>query len=167
MPAAIVGGSNTIQYCPLMLAAPSPYPKSGNAFIDGLAPGATAVMRTSNVPASVTLAQAILESNWGKSEAAQSAKNLFNTRGTGPCGSYKVYRKYCLMQQSMQEHAWRFLVMPEFQGAMAQCKNSLAFAKQVAEAGYSWGADRKVYYNNLTAIMNKYGLRRFDLTFAD
>lgn len=56
-------------------------------FIARLAPVAVQDMRKYGVPASLTLAQAILESNWGTSGLTQKANNLFGIKGTGPAGS--------------------------------------------------------------------------------
>ena len=156
-------GSSTVKYCPLMEADPSPYPKSGNTFIDWAAPGATAMMRAANVPASVTLAQAILESGWGTSAVAKNAYNYFGIKGTGPCGSYSGYRKYCSIQQGMEDHAWFFLDNSRYQAAMAQCKNSIEFARLIAAAGY---AEASNYFTELSRIINEYNLNRFDLAFA-
>ena len=50
---------------------------SAAEFITKMAPLAVADMRKSGVLASVTLAQAILESGWGTSELAVNACNFF------------------------------------------------------------------------------------------
>lgn len=53
-------------------------------FFNLLKPYAIADMKETGVPASLTLAQAALESNWGKSKLATESKNLFgikNKRG--------------------------------------------------------------------------------------
>ena len=49
-------------------------------FISTLGPLATKDMRTSGILASVTLAQAILESGWGTSELAVNANNFFGMK---------------------------------------------------------------------------------------
>ena len=50
------------------------------AFIESIAPAAVACMKDTGVPASVTLAQAILETGWGQSV---KGKNWFGIKGTG------------------------------------------------------------------------------------
>lgn len=53
---------------------------SHEAFIEQLAPTATKLDHEYNVPASISLAQAILESNWGKSQLAADYNNLFGVK---------------------------------------------------------------------------------------
>lgn len=57
-------------------------------FISTLAPHARQSNRRLGIPASISLAQAILESGWGRSQLAQKAKNLFGIKAgrswTGP-----------------------------------------------------------------------------------
>lgn len=50
------------------------------SFVASLVAPAQKVQRQTGVPASVSIAQAIAESNWGTSKAAKDAKNYFNTR---------------------------------------------------------------------------------------
>ena len=59
-------------------------------FIALFGPVAQASMKETGVPASVTLAQAILETGWGGSSIGD-AKNLFGIKGTGPAGTTRVY----------------------------------------------------------------------------
>ena len=61
-------------------------PKTGNSFIDSIAPDAVRTVRQLGIPASVTIAQAILESGWGRSSLARISKNYFGIKGTGPAG---------------------------------------------------------------------------------
>lgn len=51
-------GKSYAVYCPLMRPDPSPYPTTSNAFIASIARSVTAMQRASNIPASVTIAQA-------------------------------------------------------------------------------------------------------------
>lgn len=53
-------------------------------FINQIAPEAQTMQRLYHVPASITIAQAVLESNWGNSQLASKYHNLFGIKGTGP-----------------------------------------------------------------------------------
>ncbi|HEY2241524.1 MAG TPA: glucosaminidase domain-containing protein, partial [Streptosporangiaceae bacterium] len=68
-------------------SAASPGTAAQRAFIDAIAPGALAAQRTYGVPAAVTIAQAIDESDWGRSSLASEDHNLFGIKGTGPAGT--------------------------------------------------------------------------------
>lgn len=52
-------------------------------FIKQVAPEAQAMQNTYHVKASITIAQAILESQWGESKLASQYNNLFGIKGTG------------------------------------------------------------------------------------
>lgn len=56
-------------------------------FIPRIAPYAVADMQHTRIPASLTVAQAILESGWGESELTKRGNNLFGIKGTGSAGS--------------------------------------------------------------------------------
>jgi flagellum-specific peptidoglycan hydrolase FlgJ len=56
-------------------------------FISKISPFAVASMRNSKVAASLTIAQAALESGWGSSGLTVKANNLFGIKGSGPAGS--------------------------------------------------------------------------------
>lgn len=59
-------------------------------FIGMIAEAAMENMRSARVPASLTIAQAILESAWGESGLAKQANNLFGIKGVGPAGSVSM-----------------------------------------------------------------------------
>lgn len=48
---------------------------------------AVSTMHATDIPASLTIAQAILESGWGESELTKRGNNLFGIKGTGSAGS--------------------------------------------------------------------------------
>ncbi|WP_205590204.1 glycoside hydrolase family 73 protein [Brevibacillus laterosporus] len=55
-------------------------------FITKIAPNAVVDMKKTKIPASLTIAQAILESAWGESGLTKKGNNLFGIKGTGPAG---------------------------------------------------------------------------------
>ena len=63
--------------------APTPAPDQvpyTQAFINEIAPLAQADMAKTGIPAALTIAQAILESGWGRSDLAKNAHNLFGMK---------------------------------------------------------------------------------------
>ncbi|WP_136604681.1 glycoside hydrolase family 73 protein [Paenibacillus dokdonensis] len=56
-------------------------------FIATIAPCAVKDMQATGVPASLTIAQAALESGWGSSGLTKQANNLFGIKGSGTAGS--------------------------------------------------------------------------------
>ncbi|MEK6993361.1 glucosaminidase domain-containing protein [Paenibacillus sp. FSL K6-1566] len=148
-------------------------------FIAKLAPIATEDMRKYGVPASLTLAQAILESNWGTSGLTQKANNLFGIKGTGPAGSvtmptteyrgntpYTVqaqFRKYNGWHESVDDHTRLILngtrdKPKRYHGVLwADYKTA---ATEIWKGGYA--TDPK-YPQKLISIIERYSLHRYDL----
>nr|WP_238595691.1 glycoside hydrolase family 73 protein [Loigolactobacillus backii] len=58
--------------------------RNRQTFIKRLAPEAKRLQQTYHVLPSITLAQAILESDWGTSQLATNYHNLFGVKGTDP-----------------------------------------------------------------------------------
>jgi flagellum-specific peptidoglycan hydrolase FlgJ len=161
---------------PAQSTAPiSGLPRTGNAFMDRIAADAVASQRRTGVPASVTMAQAALESNWGKSGLSTRANNFFGIKGQGPEGSVTMrtrevfhgqstyvnapFRAYSSPSQSFDDHG-RFLTDNRRYGtAMQHTDDPHRFAQEIARAGY---ATDPQYASKLSGMINKYGLERFD-----
>ena len=63
-------------------------------FIQQVAPEAQAMQNTYHVYASITIAQAILESQWGTSELASQYHNLFGIKGRGTNSRVMTTKEY-------------------------------------------------------------------------
>lgn len=63
-------------------------------FIKEIAPEAQAMQAKYHVRASITMAQAILESDWGASRLAADYHNLFGIKGTGPDSRLLTTKEY-------------------------------------------------------------------------
>jgi len=131
------------------------------------------------VPASVTVAQAILESDWGRSTLAQGANNYFGIKALGTLGndgvvwmptseydsSGKLYqttsafRAYKSLSDSMADHDRLLSTLSRYAGAMHSANDPKAFATAIAEAGYSTDP---AYADKLVALMDKYNLYSLD-----
>jgi flagellum-specific peptidoglycan hydrolase FlgJ len=150
-------------------------PKTGNAFIDRIAADAIKSQQQTGVPASVTMAQAILESGWGKSGLSTQANNFFGIKGTGPAGSVTMrtrevingqsvyvnaaFRKYDSPAQSFADHGKFFTDNKRYSTAMKHTDDPHRFAQEIAKAGYATDPN---YAKALSGLINQYGLGRFD-----
>ena len=128
-------------------------------------------MRLYGVPASITLAQAIVESGWGTGYVAQQANNYFCIKGNngwaGPILKANdddldssSFRQYTSIEESFHDHS-KFLrenrrYQPLFQLDMYDYKG---WAFGLKSAGYATKAD---YAEYLISTIEKYGLYLFD-----
>lgn len=127
-------------------------------------------MRHSGIPASITLAQGILESGVGRSQLSISSNNHFGIKCHNSwIGNYVTYtddapdecfRSYDSVEDSYKDHSM-FLVGRKryanlFKLSITDYKG---WARGLKKAGYA--TDPK-YANNLIRIIEKYNLNRFD-----
>lgn len=128
------------------------------------------------IPASVTIAQAILESSWGRSELATNAKNLFGIKfkqgdkresysvnsmeyvASVPVGMVSRFRKYRSWSESLQDHS-DFLMKKRYEKAF-ETNNSKDFIREVHKAGYATDPE---YSNKVIKIMDDYDLYQYDI----
>ncbi|HOY65387.1 MAG TPA: glucosaminidase domain-containing protein [Candidatus Ozemobacteraceae bacterium] len=139
-----------------------------------LGPVAAASFRATGVPASVTLAQAALETGWGAATIG-NAKNLFGIKGTGPAGSITVstqeyvngryitvndsFRKYNTWQESFDDHAKLITQASRYANCMNNKNNPDQFARELQKAGYATDPE---YANKLISIMRANNLYQYD-----
>lgn len=145
-------------------------------FIAAIAPAARASMAKTKVPASFTVGQAALESEWGKSQLAIQARNLFgvkadpswhgdiltmNTReflkGQWVMVSAR-WRKYGDWQGCMDDHAAFLLNNPRYKCVFSHADGP-GFAKAVQACGY---ATDPAYADKLIQIMRTHNLLALD-----
>ncbi len=147
-------------------------------FFAAIGPQAADAQRRTGIPASVSLAQAALESNWGKSKLAQDGKNLFGIKaGRGwkgrvvlmPTREYlggawhtvtAQWRAYPNWQASIEDHARFLLENPRYVPALRLVDFPRQFATALQTCGY---ATDPAYADKLRAVMDRHGLTRFDL----
>ena len=148
---------------------PSKFNNKVEAYIHRYADIAQQEMRLYGIPASITLAQGILESNSGKSRLTTRSNNHFGIKCNGWKGE-KVYhdddakdecfRAYSRPHYSFRDHSlflfqrsrYRFL----FDHDMDDYRS---WAKGLKKAGYA--TDRR-YPNKLIKLIKDYNLDRFD-----
>lgn len=151
------------------------------AFIDSAGAGAAPSQERYGVPASVTIAQAILESGWGESKLAQEAKNYFGMKchdgQTGPIavdcmetdtrecndnGCWDTtawFRVYETVADSFSDHGRNLYENPRYAEAFAHTDDADAFIREVHKAGY---ATDPAYTDKIIGLMEQYDLYRFN-----
>ncbi len=127
-------------------------------------------MRVFKIPASITLAQGILESSSGKSELTRRSNNHFGIKCHKGWKGNRVYhdddkkgecfRVYKDSKTSFRDHSV-FLAGRERYSKLFKIKKGdyIRWAKGLSEAGYA--TDRR-YPAKLIALIEKYGLHKFD-----
>lgn len=144
--------------------------QEAGAYIERFAPVAKAEMRRSGIPASIILAQAILESQSGKSALATKANNHFGIK----CFSSKCHKGHC-MNFSDDSHKDFFLRFPNAWSSFRAHSNFLkqsarykhlfkhhdyhTWAKGLANAGY---ATDKQYGEKLIRLIESLHLHQYD-----
>ncbi len=158
-----------------------------SGFINDAIVPAQASQTETGVPASITIAQAILESSWGD-EHIGNANNYFGIKcqtGTNGVLSYgtiatgcvladttewstatstyvptKAYfRTYANMTDSFRDHGHFFLDNPRYAAAMKHTNDPKQFAVEIQKAGY---ATSPTYASSLIRLMDQYDLYQYD-----
>ena len=151
---------------------------SEDEFINVVGTAAQSSFKRTGVPASVTVAQAILESDWGRSRLTRQGNNLFGIKALnapGPAGVVTLatwehlssgdvvveapFKAYYSLEQSIDDHGQFFVRNRRYADAMALGKDPRAFAQAIQDDGY---ATDPSYADKLIKLMDRYNLYRFD-----
>ena len=143
-------------------------------FFEILKPYVIKDMQTSGILASLTAAQAFIESNKGNSGLTQKANNLFGIKGTYNGDSVKMwtteyyngvaqrvladFRKYPSWQESVSDHSALFNRLDRYKNLRGLRDYRLA-CQYVKQDGY---ATSPTYTNTLLNCINKYKLYLWD-----
>lgn len=143
-------------------------------FIEGLVPGAQFCQLKYEIFSSLTIAQAILESGWGKSKLAREGNNLFGIKGDYLGASINIetseyidgktvkmispFRAYPSTRASVIDHA-EFLCKPRYDTVRA-AKTPAEACDAIQAAGYATGPD---YGAHLHRLIRTYELDRYDV----
>ncbi|MCC3764378.1 sporangiospore maturation cell wall hydrolase GsmA [Glycomyces sp. TRM65418] len=180
--AAYIKWTAGVPWLPWCGQNPPTVPRGGNqGFIDTHAPAAQASDRATGVPASVTLAQAILETGWGRGALAREDHNLFGMKCFGSPGKHAIgcrdyatfecsptggcfdmnatFRAYADVADSYRDHGELLANWSRYATAMQHADDPKRFAKEIHKAGYA--TDPK-YAEKLIGIMDDHDLYRFD-----
>lgn len=109
---------------------------------------------------SVTVAQAIEESGWGKSNLAVNAKNLFGMKGKGTAGSYKTksgtYQKFNSWKESVEAHD-KLLSNNNY-----RCSGITDYSLVLQALGRGGYCEGNAYPNKIKNHIETYNLTMFD-----
>lgn len=123
-----------------------------------------------NIPASITLAQGLLESGAGKSLLARTSNNHFGIKADKSWGGKRTasmdngrmcyFRKYNTPEESYEDHS-QFLVNRQRYAFLFNLKRDdyKEWAKGLKKAGY---AEDKAYPTKLISLIERYELHRYD-----
>ncbi|MGH9812180.1 MAG: glycoside hydrolase family 73 protein [Candidatus Acidiferrales bacterium] len=151
-------------------------------FLTEFAPVVQRFSSRSSLPASVLLAQAILESDWGRSALAREHNNYFGIKAKPrPNGSTEPdyatteyihgqrrrlkarFAQFATLDACLADYA-RILSLPRYARARAVAANPFAFAVELQRCGY---ATDPRYARKLALLIRRYQLTRYDLTPAE
>jgi flagellum-specific peptidoglycan hydrolase FlgJ len=175
-------GEACVRPAPPAAVLPEPNGTMSSAeFIAASVPGAQRSRREHGVPASVTIAQAILESGWGRSALASVDRNFFGMKcfGQGPfavgCSSRSTsectaagqcfpatasFRVYASAADSFRDHAATLAGKARYAGAFVHRDDPDRFVAEIARSGY---ATDPQYTAKVTGVMAKYNLYQYDV----
>lgn len=175
----------TLHLCKEAPAGPMPTSRANltnEQFIKAAIPAAQRGWRDFGVPPSVTIAQAILESGWGRSGLASRDGNYFGIKcfdgryGTiaSGCHSYKTqectkagrcfnttatFRTYTSVTASFRDHGNFLRVNSRYKPAFSYSKNANKFLWNMWKAGYATDPN---YYTKVTGIMSAHNLYQYN-----
>ncbi|MBC1436140.1 GW domain-containing glycosaminoglycan-binding protein [Listeria rocourtiae] len=158
------------------------YTNSQQEFLNKIVPDAQKLQREHGVLTSVTIAQAILESGWGKSGLTQQANNLFGIKGSYEGESITMntkeffnnswttidapFREYPSYYESLEDHALLFVNGPswnpnKYAGLVGE-EDYKKVAQIIEDGGYATDPN---YAEQLIATVETYGLAKYDRVY--
>jgi hypothetical protein len=140
------------------------------AYVDRYAELAVREMHRTGVPASITLAQAIIESRSGDSRLAKDLNNHFGIKcfsrscQKGHCKNYTddhhkdFFRRFGSVEDSYRAHS-QVVLHPRYTSLLRGRKDHASWAKALESGGYATGSR---YAEKLCSVIARYRLDRFD-----
>jgi Muramidase (flagellum-specific) len=148
-------------------------------FINSVKEGALKGQREYGILASLTIAQAILESSWGRSQLAMRANNLFGVKAFSGWRGKRItmattewydgkkqtvnadFRVYESFDESIEDHS-KLLSKGRYE-AVRRCGDYKSACMEIHKSGY---ATDPSYSDKLIAIIEEYRLYEFDVNAA-
>lgn len=154
-------------------------------FLQMAVPAAQSSQKATGIPASITIAQAILESGWGCSALAREANNYFGIKATAHVNPSRYaefqtsefvdgrktsvlakFARYESPAESFAAHASLIAKAPRYAAAMRFCAKPEIFAHELQVCGYSTLEDSQgnhIYAQRLMELVNEFDLTQYDL----
>ena len=141
-----------------------------NSYIENFKDMAISEMHRTGVPASITLAQGIIESDMGRSRLATEANNHFGIKchddWTGPVARHsddrrnECFRKYRIPEESYKDHSDFLKSEPRYKFLFTLGESDYkGWARGLKKAGYATNPE---YANMLIRKIEEYNLSKFD-----
>ena len=162
-------------FSPIVPEIPQYGNNQGSDFIADIAPAAQQMQANYGVHASISIAQAILESDWGESELSAVYNNLYGMKGDNPENTVRLmtseyyngewvtiqanFRVYGSWAESVQDHALLFVNGttwdPDQYAPVLQAATYQEAAQALQDCGYATDPD---YAEKLIAVIEQHAL---------
>lgn len=182
-PKALQGSPDSDAVAGQNLADPQKMAESPRDFVDSVLPVVKKAAASLGVNPLLMVAQAALETGWGKfvvkDAAGNSSNNLFNIKADGRWQGEKVevstrefregrpvmeqaaFRRYGSISQSAQDFANFLRDNPRYRGALDSVNDSREFISQLQQAGYAtdpaYAKKVLAVFDSLTQLMDRSG----------
>lgn len=167
-------------FSPIVPEIPQYGNNQGSDFIADIAPAAQQMQANYGVHASISIAQAILESDWGESELSAVYNNLYGMKGDNPENTVRLmtseyyngewvtiqanFRVYGSWAESVQDHALLFVNGttwdPDQYAPVLQAATYQEAAQALQDCGYATDPD---YAEKLIAVIVQHALYEYDI----
>lgn len=153
-------------------------PESASEFIERVVDGSISSYKKYGVYPSITIAQAILESGWGKSELTSKANNLFGVKADESWSGGHIemetrevfngqevfitarFRAYESWNHSLEDHGLFLVENSRYaEHGLFKAKDYIGQAYALQSAGYATDPEYPIL---LISIIQKYGLYKYD-----
>ena len=167
-------------FSPIVPEIPQYGNNQGSDFIADIAPAAQQMQANYGVHASISIAQAILESDWGESELSAVYNNLYGMKGDNPENTVRLmtseyyngewvtiqanFRVYGSWAESVQDHALLFVNGttwdPDQYAPVLQAATYQEAAQALQDCGYATDPD---YAEKLIAVIEQHAPYEYDV----
>lgn len=166
-------------FSPVVADIPEYGNDQGSDFISTIAPAAQQMQAAYGVHASISIAQAILESDWGESELSSAYNNLYGMKGDDPANTVLLttseyyngqwvtiqanFRVYGSWSESVRDHALLFVNGttwdPNQYAPVLAATTYQEAAQALQDCGYATDPD---YAAKLIAVIEQHALYEYD-----